>query len=124
MYANPYFLAFFAAGNSGSGSITIGNPGLAKNCVTVGAVVTQSPISLAYFSSRGPTADGRYGVDVLAPGYFITSAAASGTTSSTCNTLSMAGTSMATPATGIYIYIINISVYISFVILSIIYIYI
>ena len=100
MYQNPYFLALFAAGNDGSGSTTIGNPGLSKNCMTVGAAETQTPTKIAYFSSRGPTADGRFGVDVLAPGYFVTSARASGSTSESCSTLGLAGTSMATPAVG------------------------
>jgi subtilisin family serine protease len=110
-YRNPYFLTIFAAGNDGAkGATTVDNPGLSKNSITVGATVTGTPGTLAYFSSKGPTADGRYGIDVLAPGYPIISASASSTTA-TCNTVSMSGTSMATPATGILLNIYYILIY-------------
>eukprot|EP01036_Dinobryon_divergens_P038279 gene38279-50225_t len=78
MYDHPTFLAVFAAGNFGPATTTIANPALAKSCVTVGAVVTTDPTIVAFFSSRGPTGDGRIGIDVLAPGFSITSANASG----------------------------------------------
>eukprot|EP01041_Mallomonas_annulata_P002916 gene2916-5728_t len=98
MYDHPTFLAVFAAGNFGSATTTIVNPALAKSCMTVGAVMTSDPTTVAHFSSRGPTGDGRIGIDVLAPGRSISSAKASGTVGvKTCSTVGMAGTSMATP---------------------------
>eukprot|EP01041_Mallomonas_annulata_P012362 gene12362-26008_t len=100
MYDHPTFLTVFAAGNFGSATTTIANPALAKSCLTVGAVVTSDPTVVAYFSSRGPTGDGRMGIDVLAPGYIITSANAGGGGTvgvKTCATVGRSGTSMATP---------------------------
>eukprot|EP01041_Mallomonas_annulata_P005788 gene5788-11690_t len=97
MYDNPYFLAIFAAGNFGNlGRDTITNPGISKNCLTVGATVTNDDNIVAGFSSTGPTFDRRFGVDVLAPGFPITSAAASGGNRKTCAVTSKSGTSMAT----------------------------
>ncbi len=68
-----------AAGNAGpyysSGSV----PGAALLGMSVGAAnTTASPTSIASFSSRGPTIDGRPYPDVLAPGVDIISALASG----------------------------------------------
>jgi serine protease AprX len=84
-----------AAGNDGPASCTISSPAAAASAVTVGAIVDPSEGGFyqAYFSSRGPTLDGRTKPDVVAPGALITSAA-SGTTNgySTKN-----GTSMASP---------------------------
>lgn len=101
------FLAVFAAGNDGDhGYYSMGSPGNSKNAITVGASKSGSstgssftgPIDqLAYFSSLGPTFDQRIKPDVVAPGSYIQSAAASGSTASTCNVVSMQGTSMATP---------------------------
>ncbi|MDF2520145.1 MAG: aprX2 [Clostridia bacterium] len=86
-----------AAGNEGPARYTIGAPGAAEKAITVGAMadVGEKGYSLAYFSSRGPTADGRIKPDIAAPGYNIMAAAANKT-----NTyVSMSGTSMATPFT-------------------------
>ncbi len=62
--------------------------------------------SMARFSSRGPTPDGRFKPDVVAPGSFIVSAKSDGTiVSNQCvqgldvGVLAMEGTSMATPVT-------------------------
>lgn len=59
-----------AAGNSGSKAHTIGTPGTAEDAITVGAVSPKDN-SVASFSSRGTTVDGRikpdissYGVDI------------------------------------------------------------
>ena len=84
-----------AAGNEGPGSCTIGAPGAARNAVTAGAMADLGVggFSLAGFSSRGPTQDGRPKPDVVAPGVSVTSAAAG--TSSLYATGS--GTSMASP---------------------------
>ncbi|MEO0070106.1 MAG: S8 family serine peptidase, partial [candidate division WOR-3 bacterium] len=88
------FLNIIAAGNEYSAR-TIRNPGIAKNVLTVGATQNgTSANTIADFSSRGPTQDGRLKPTVMAPGQALYSATASGT-----NTYeSMDGTSMATPA--------------------------
>ncbi|TMK67763.1 MAG: peptidase S8 [Actinobacteria bacterium] len=92
-----------AAGNSGDDQSTVGSPGAAARAITVGAVAewsapTGAPnhsdgVYLAYFSSRGPTLDGRTKPDVASPGVTITAAQA-GTTS---GYVTFSGTSMATP---------------------------
>jgi uncharacterized membrane protein/subtilisin family serine protease len=85
----------FAAGNSGAGNII--TPGVAKNVITVGAVGDNRGFdenSLAGFSSRGPTADGRRKPDVVAPGVNVMSALANNPNFSF---VGMSGTSMATP---------------------------
>jgi hypothetical protein len=101
------FLALFAAGNDGSyGYYSIGSPAVSKNAMAIGASKAGSrsgsffsgPVDqVTYFSSLGPSFDKRIKPDVVAPGSYTVSAKASGTTSSTCDTLSMQGTSMATP---------------------------
>jgi serine protease AprX len=91
-----------AAGNSGDAPGSIGSPAAARQAVTVGAVTEWSGpatsyrsngISLASFSSRGPTTDGRTKPEVVAPGVTVMAAQA-GTTS---GYVSFSGTSMATP---------------------------
>ena len=84
-------LVTVSAGNAGASGMTIGNPGLAENILTVGAsndatherigiAIDQEDVGLgwlwrpidnnqtAYFSSRGPTADGRTDPEIVAPG--------------------------------------------------------
>ena len=70
-------LVLVAAGNEGSeygdggnyGDTSIGQPAVSKNCMTVGAGESSSPMTtVADFSSRGPTLDGRLLPDVIAPG--------------------------------------------------------
>ena len=117
---NPDFTVLYAAGNDGASCEddgSIGSPATAKNSIAVGASETgrwptdnfnsysysydyesNSPNELAYFSSVGPTADGRYKPDVVAPGYYVVSANSSGYDSTeSCSVTYMAGTSMATP---------------------------
>lgn len=81
-----------AAGNSGSvklnvqksdvsqfsAAVTINDPGNADLAITVGSTHRDSPHTngISYFSSRGPTGDGRRKPDLVAPGELITSAAA------------------------------------------------
>ena len=68
-------LVLFSAGNSGSGSNTIGAPATAKNALTVGALRHGNDTTVVGFSSRGPTDDGRTKPDIQAPGTAIRSAA-------------------------------------------------
>ena len=73
-------LAVVAAGNNGysaSGG-TINTPGVAKGALTVGAVVDDDVFgattdTMASYSSRGATGDGRVKPDVVAPGSYIDS---------------------------------------------------
>lgn len=87
-----------AAGNSGPRQSTIGSPGAAEKVITVGASNDQD--SVARFSSRGPTADGRIKPDVVAPGSRIVAARAAGTSVGQVvddNYTTASGTSMSTP---------------------------
>jgi subtilisin family serine protease len=80
-----------AAGNTGYGnaasiarttrvgiSNSINDPGNANGAITVGATHRDSPhtYGVSYFSSKGPTGDGRLKPDLVAPGERITSCAA------------------------------------------------
>jgi serine protease AprX len=80
-----------AAGNSGPGSRTIGTPASAKEVISVGAI--EDSMDIAYFSSRGPTADGRTKPDVCAVGVDVIAPAAN----SGDGYVAHSGTSMATP---------------------------
>jgi subtilisin family serine protease len=87
-----------AAGNYGPGPSTIGPPGCARKPLTVGACSNQDTIAI--FSARGPTGDGRVKPDVLMPGVDIVSCRAQGTAmGSPVDALytRASGTSMATP---------------------------
>jgi subtilisin family serine protease len=79
-----------AAGNTGYGSLTaltrhtqaaltmtINDPGNARHAITVGATHRFAPhtYGVSYFSSKGPTADGRLKPDLVAPGEQIVSCA-------------------------------------------------
>ncbi|WP_433722134.1 S8 family peptidase [Nocardia sp. CA-129566] len=66
------------APNRFSTGMTINDPGNAKRAVTVGSTHRDAPhtYGISYFSSRGPTGDGRMKPDLVAPGERITSAAA------------------------------------------------
>jgi serine protease AprX len=81
-----------AAGNTGYGyvksqslgvvsagiSLTINDPGNAEQAITVGATHRDMPhvYGVSYFSSKGPTGDGRIKPDLVAPGEKILSCAA------------------------------------------------
>ncbi len=77
-------------------SMSIGDPANLEDCIAVGSVNTDKPYlyGISYFSSRGPTTDGRVKPDVVAPGERI---------SSCCNDIGgrlyreSSGTSMACP---------------------------
>lgn len=75
-------------------ALSIGDPANLEECIAVGSVHADQPHSygISYFSSRGPTADGRAKPDVVAPGEGITSCDGSSKGYAT-----MSGTSMATP---------------------------
>lgn len=79
-----------AAGNTGYGAVgaqvgatkvglqnTINDPGNAALAITVGSTHRDSPhtYGVSYFSSKGPTGDGRLKPDLVAPGERITSCA-------------------------------------------------
>ena len=80
-----------AAGNTGYGaavtvaratrigiSNSINDPGNAEHAITVGSTHRDAPhtYGISYFSSKGPTGDGRQKPDLVAPGERITSCAA------------------------------------------------
>ncbi|MBL8115413.1 MAG: S8 family serine peptidase, partial [Acidobacteria bacterium] len=98
LFDNEEMTIFFSAGNDGSGAQTGGSPGNAKNIVTVGALGNGNSTTVAGFSSRGPTADGRIKPDIQAPGSSTVSAG--GNTNhadGNCGTSSLSGTSMSCP---------------------------
>ncbi|WP_300063662.1 S8 family peptidase [uncultured Roseobacter sp.] len=109
-----------SAGNSGWGSkdtdktgylrsgmlMTINDPGNAEKAITVGSTHRDMPhtFGASYFSSKGPTGDGRMKPDLLAPGERIVSCGAGqelerrrGVTEGKANYLDQSGTSMAAP---------------------------
>ncbi|KAH0172303.1 NAD(P)-binding protein, partial [Aureobasidium melanogenum] len=92
VHENPDLLIVFAAGNDGSEwpFATLGSQAAAKNCLTVGATESSRPsingayaskkkspndtTEISWYSSRGPTQEGRIKPDVVAPGTAILSA--------------------------------------------------
>jgi len=87
-----------AAGNAGPGTGTVGAPASARKVITIGASTDSD--SVASFSSRGPTKDGRNKPDVLFPGVNIVAARSAGTSMGTPlggHYTRASGTSMATP---------------------------
>lgn len=108
------YLVLYAAGNAGPGARTVGSPGTAKNVLTVGASEnnrpdkddkSDNPNTMASFSSRGPTVDGRIKPDLVAPGTWILSVKAAQAPDDSfwdpfnADYAFMGGTSMATPLT-------------------------
>ena len=98
MWEHRDFLLFFAAGNSGPG--TVSSPSTAKSAVSVGATLRGSGADfMASFSSCGPTDDGRIKPDLTSPGSSIVSANNDGNAATeNCDTRTISGTSMSTPA--------------------------
>jgi subtilisin family serine protease len=94
-----------AAGNSGYStptaqelmedyhSISVTDPGNSEAVITVGSTHREYPhtYGVSFFSSRGPTADGRLKPDLVAPGEGIESVVPN------CDSKRMSGTSMAAP---------------------------
>jgi subtilase family serine protease len=93
------FLPLFANGNGGAYALRVGFPATAKNVISVGATENGARAeNLAYFSSPGPAWDGRLKPTLAAPGVFIVSADSDGLPgTNNCGTVTMSGTSMATP---------------------------
>ncbi|MDB5385056.1 MAG: putative serine peptidase, partial [Planctomycetaceae bacterium] len=94
-----------AAGNTGSGTVaadvratrvglsnTINDPGNAALAITVGSTHPEKPhtYGISYFSSKGPTADGRLKPDLVAPGERILSCAAGSKLASALTSISRA----------------------------------
>jgi Subtilase family len=86
--------------------LTINDPGNAECAITVGSTHRDMPYmyGVSYFSSKGPTGDGRCKPDLLAPGEKIVSCAApkcklvkDEADSKECNCFETSGTSMAAP---------------------------
>jgi subtilisin family serine protease len=73
----------------------ISDPGNAEEVITVGSTHKTYPhkYGISYFSSKGPTGDGRFKPDVVAPGEKIKSAGIA----SVDDEVELSGTSMATP---------------------------
>lgn len=110
-----------AAGNTGYGfvqvkgqrtlataglDLTINDPGNAEEAITVGATHRDRPhvYGVSYFSSKGPTGDGRHKPDLIAPGEKIVSCGAgapsreaSDRAEAECQYREESGTSMAAP---------------------------
>lgn len=106
-----------AAGNTGYGTLksttganaagmalTINDPGNADLAITVGSTHRDMPhvYGVSYFSSKGPTGDGRLKPDLVAPGERIISCAAGtlmrlGANQLECDYVETSGTSMAAP---------------------------
>lgn len=94
------FLVVCAAGNSGSTLNTVASPSTAKNSLSVAATLPGSSLeSLAGFSSRGWSEDGRIKPDVAAPGgHNVFSSWSDGSlATSNCATTGGGGTSFASP---------------------------
>ena len=106
-----------AAGNTGYGTLkssigatsagmalTINDPGNADLAITVGSTHRDMPhvYGVSYFSSKGPTGDGRLKPDLVAPGERIISCATGtlkqeGAKGRACDYVETSGTSMAAP---------------------------
>jgi len=114
MWDHSDAIVFVAGGNSGEdGSYTVGSPGTCKSGLTAGASLNAgrswnaydlsgrnfNQKSLAGFSSKGPTSDGRLKPDVCGVGYYISNAAEQYpyTGESTCDLVVGRGTSYSCP---------------------------
>jgi len=101
-----------AAGNEGSVPVetpdgtldlqfdlSIGDPANLDEAIAVGSVHKEKPtlFGISYFSSRGPTADGRAKPDVVAPGERIVSASSARGRAGESDYVELSGTSMACP---------------------------
>jgi serine protease AprX len=96
----------FAGRNAAGLGVTINDPGNADRAITVGATHRDMPhvYGVSYFSSKGPTGDGRDKPDLVAPGEKILSCAAGAAKADASRETGVdpqyvedSGTSMATP---------------------------
>ena len=88
-----------AAGNSGPSAGTINIPATAHHVITVGSMrMGGNGESMASYSSKGPTSDGRLGLDLIAPGTDMYAARArSSSNNSNDGQASSSGTSFSAP---------------------------
>jgi hypothetical protein len=99
LYDHDEMTIVFSAGNAGPRSASVGSPGNSKNAISVGALGNGASTTIASFSSRGLTSDGRQKPDILAPGVNISSASGDEIDGdANCGVKSLQGTSMAAPA--------------------------
>ncbi len=88
-------------GRSGGLTMSINDPGNADRAITVGATHRSDPYTygVSFFSSKGPTGDGRLKPDLVAPGERITvaTAAAPGQSERLATYADTSGTSFAAP---------------------------
>ncbi len=101
-YENGEFMDCFLDDGFGGFLGTVGEPATSPYVIAVGALtsrfVSGDPRSfidlgkIAFFSSRGPTRDGRLKPEVVAPGYYVL-----GPRAGTSDYIPRAGTSMASP---------------------------
>jgi hypothetical protein len=95
MWDHKDFLVFFSNGNDGPTMGSVQSPATAKNCVSMGGCQNAGAYqSIYYYSSRGPTEDGRLKPTVLTPGQSVYSAYGGSDNSY----WSMDGTSMSSPS--------------------------
>jgi subtilisin family serine protease len=80
-------------------SMTISIPGTSRDVITVASYTTKGAGigSIASYSSRGPTRDGRVAPTIAAPGRWVMSARARGITNGSDQYHLLSGTSMASP---------------------------
>jgi outer membrane protein assembly factor BamB len=103
LWQNESFLLFFCAGNSGPARSTVEVHATAKNLMAIGASANgtnannQAISGSTYFSSRGPTHDGRLKPDLMAPGEGIWSSLGCEPNTNCTTFVQYSGTSMATP---------------------------
>ncbi len=95
-------IIFYSAGNyGGNGDYTCTMESTAKNVVVVGAsestLDSDNIANVAYYSSKGPSYDGRIKPDLVSPGDSIMSANSNGNAGASCSTTEKTGTSMASP---------------------------
>jgi serine protease AprX len=99
-----FFESTIAAASSVGMDVTINDPGNADLAITVGSTHRFMPhvYGVSYFSSKGPTGDGRLKPDLVAPGEKIVSCATGqlkkdGARNEECDYVETSGTSMAAP---------------------------
>ncbi|MEQ1569185.1 MAG: S8 family serine peptidase, partial [Myxococcota bacterium] len=95
---HPDYLLVFASGNEGL-PYTVFSPSNAKNTLSVGATdYGPAADELAYFTSGGPTSDGRIKPDLVMPGIAEGPATDFDVTTGACGGTAAGGTSLASPA--------------------------